>query len=647
MKKIEILSVFLAVAAFSIPAEAAGAEKDKALVDRTYDVKSILQLVGDEFALATVQGELILRSRDMKSGSGWSPPPVAEEIRVSVSMQDLLAASDLFQRIEGWDENGQLRLDGGLLRVTQPPAVQEHVAAFLEALRARIFQLVAIEAVFVPTAVLDEVAPSWRARAPEVDGDVYGKLLADPRSRILTGSTRNGVQAALGDTERALVLSDYEVNQTGSIPVVNPVLDLVVAGDQVEVRPRIQPGGKAVRVDLWFEGSRMGMKKERVSSYLGDYDLPFVEGEMAWTSVLSPAGRPVIAGEVFGGPAGEGGLACIVRATPIEGLGAPAKPPAEMPIRVHGIPLDLFPPPDRAEAASPDLFFGRIGDKPISLESLTSAALGGLREAILERAARAGIEDGELWVLSEAESMVAAGSEAFHRIVEESLRSRAALPRLAAVDLRLFRLPRASAAALEGQKDAEGLLKAGWEGALKAEAAEMRCLLLGLEGQVVSARRDRGESLVTDIENVSGGTNFESIEVADPITEKISTGFAFAARVRGAPERDRIELECRGIIADTDLSSKTKAGIPFHNPASQRAEGIDEAKPPAPGKEAAPPAAPGEMGFLEIQLATPRQKLRRTRAHLRLPPGRDAVLDLWTDGDKLHLLVGSARFVEP
>jgi hypothetical protein len=48
-------------------------------------------------------------------------------------------------------------------------------------------------------------------------------------------------------------------------------------------------------------------------------------------------------------------------------------------------------------------------------------------------------------------------------------------------------------------------------------------------------------------------------------------------------------------------------------------------------------------GFEEFELTQPRQKIRWWNSRIEVPSGRDAVLDVWAEGEKAYLLVGSGR----
>jgi len=449
------------------------------------------------------------------------------------------------------------------------------------------------------------------------------------------------------------LVSDYEVNQTGTMPVVNASVEIIPTGLRAEARPRMGPDGKFLRIDLRIEEIEATSVKERPSAYFGEFDLPRIQqGQMGAVVVLRP-GTAAIAGEI-GASAGDEGksFACIIRAA-AQGTGArpeagPA-PPAEDGIRVLPPPFSSFPAPrfphfEDLHAWSDPSVTPAFGPFSPGQAQESSDPIATLPDAVAEAAIKAFEDDEGLFrMLQGGTAAVAAGSARFLRVAGEVLEARDDGGRMAAIDLRLLRFPRAALGTLLARREGGGgILDVGWEGTVHPDAVELRCFLAGLPGQAVACRRDRAETLVTDVVLVSGGTGYSLLTVPDPVSDRLSSGFAFVAEARDAGGGE-VEIVCRGILARTDTSNRSVVRMPLSGGSGP---GTEPAGKAAPQGLEAPPAMSG-MAFVDLEVVTPRQEIRRIEAHVRAPAGRDVILDLSARGEVVEVLVGSARIVTP
>ncbi len=627
----------------------AGEDEAPAMVDRTYDVlQDFAKVPDDRVCQVEFLGRFWIRTREERNGTGPGTIDIGAGESVDTSLLGTLP--EILPRLPGWREDGEIRFEPrGRLQVVQPPEVQARVAAFLEELRAKVLRSTWIEQVFAPADLLDEVAPGWRTSGPFLTEAAFGKLLVDPRCRVHTRPVRIGQLSGVRGGERRAFLEDYEVSQTGVIPVLNPVDTVFDGGDCASFQVAAAGEGGRVRLDLLMQNRILESREVKISSYFGPFDLPTIEENVLWLSATLPVGRPFVAGEVSGGPAGKEGMLCVVRALPSEGVkaapSAPSAPstPAGRTVRIHDVPAGMFPPIAKelwGYRRPETMDFG--GDEEQPARGSFGEMLGEFREDVEKRASNelGNEEENLIWIVR-GPFIVSAGSARFQEIVAQSLRSWEEPPVLAIADIRLLQIARASLAGLASQKEPSGVLRAGWESALKPEAQEFRCALTGLPGHMISAARARTETIIPDVVPVSGGTGFSIIEIVDPVAERISSGFAFLASVREV-SGGKVELRWQGVLAQTDTSKKQKIAIPI---VESFAPGAQPSAQPAQEPQAS--GARTNITLQEFELHEPHQQVRQWNSRVDVPPGRDAVLDVWTEGETAYVLVGSARIARP
>jgi len=608
------------------------------IIERRYDVRGLLKPFMNTKRSIQALGKLRFV---WDSGEDTLDP--SPNFGLSGEMQeDHLGKPDFLMEflnfLPGWQDEGDLHLEDGILRVVQPPAVQDRVAAFLEEFQRRNFLRLEIEFLQVPADVLKASAPGWQARAPFLDGPTFQKLLGNPRALLYTRVAREGQTVGFGFRERRSFLHDYEVNQCGVIPVINPSMKTITGGDWMEVRAHSAAGRGAVRLDYGIITCTLGSRREKICDIFGELELPRVQEAVLWSTAVVPAGKVLLAGCIPGSSTQEN-LAFLIRVKPF-GQGNPEDPssPGDKAgsVRIYDIPPGCYPPLGIPPGEILEQFTPHEEQKEWSFDLF--------RERLENEAERQRLqEDFKIFPLPGNTAMAVAGSKSSHAFLEEFLRHRQALPRLAVIDLQLLTLPRPEYVALRATLEDGILLPRGLEAELSSQGTSLRSTVTGFTGQVISFRRSSSEDVVTDIEMVSGGTGFAIMEVPDPVVRQVASGLDFQVRASQVPGSDLVELECNGMGAETDTSSKQEVILPWSY-ISKDVSTQSKSTDPASGRDSG--------SLLKVQLTVPRQELKTWRAHVKIPAGRQAILDASTPlgdpkGKSVLLLVGSVRIVTP
>ncbi|MBN1419611.1 MAG: hypothetical protein JXP34_12610 [Planctomycetes bacterium] len=632
--------MMLATAAMGLTAVAAA---DAEPVTRDYDVRDLLRPVQSEARTIQTHGALLLeyahpeyhpsaeirdavpRDFDPFSGGGF-----AFEGRDGDLAQRAEALSGILLGVLRLRDPGRIRVleDRMEIRATAPPSIQTRIAALLAELRSRRAARIRLECLFVPADVLRASVPGWRERAPVLDDAAFAKLLSDPRTRLATALARNGQTVGAGRGERRRFVSDYELNCTGVIPVLNPVAEVLCSGDRVEVTVWIE--GDRIRADLGFRTARLDGAKERFSPDFGELELPRIRECVLWTSAILPVRGAVIAGVFRGGGEATEDAAFIVRGRRTDR----AREAVQEPKAFADLPIG-FRLPFEHTILEPSLC-GVRGDEG-------GPVFDRLRETVRAERDRLApdlsLDPDEILFLPDGTGFALPDDPRSCGLVEEILQSEAT-PRQVCIELRLIAVSRAAygGRAEWTQEEAETLLAEDWERTASVDAVPLHVVASGLEGQVISLRRANVQSIVANVEACSGGTGSSLIEVRDPIVEDVAGGFGFEVRAAPGPEPGRFRLEVLGLLTETDASRRHKAGTP-------RFDGSGTSAAPGEAEEGGRPTSrTAASRVAETELVLPSQTVATWKADADVPAGRDAILHVSArEGGDVMILVGSVR----
>jgi hypothetical protein len=516
----------------------------------------------------------------------------------------------------------RVEVRGRALVVYGDEAVLEAVRALVSALRGMPLREARVEVALVPTAALDAAAPGWNGPGamPGLEPGVIERALvaAGKDAWFASGLSRRGQPLAIRPEARARRLAGHEVNQTGIMPYPSPEVREAPEGLSVELLAFPSPGGAWYRVDARVARSRtVAVEKRRL--YLGDVELPSESREEIRITALVPAGRTAVLGTLSDRP--EPGAAateaprdfsCLLRIRPIAPpAGEPAAGPAILDASMLLHPLPYVPafaeerrllPRDPTAAPDPGLIeSGRIMDA--LLEAIPPEELSRSRPE----------EWDEAFVLATQGPPAAAALGSLERFARE---------RAVAVTLDLWEAGVAAA-------DLDGATAFVEPGLLErfGRAPGRRVRLASVSGARFSLDAVLSQAYLKDLEMVSGGTGYVSLQLARPVIEKATEGMRIRGRIEALPE-GRVLIALEGEAAGAarlgrkgrvriDQAPGTREGLP-------QGEGGDVRSPPR--------AEAGAAVWQEIDLPeVPRWSFK---VDLQVPAGKPVLLRAAPDPEK-------------
>jgi hypothetical protein len=313
------------------------------LVTNLFDVRSILGDWRDRDSGRRLESPLV---------SVWTDPPISSR-PIHVGAEKVVGLVD---RVKS--DAGSVEISGGALLVRATEEDQASVAALIDRLRAVTGLRVALEvgAYRLPREVrLAHAAAS----APDEAERVLARALGDGTATLLASRTvviEDGGLCHLSATETRSYLAGEDVNQTGVVPVVNPILSRLDLGLRGAVRATIAPGRGDVIVDLDVAFTEL-RKLQHVSVTDHELEMPDTVVTRCATTLLVPLGGSVLAGGTFS-DSEDAASACVflVKASRFTERAAPKRaPPAPR--------LEEAPPPStRPEVADLDALLAIVVD---------------------------------------------------------------------------------------------------------------------------------------------------------------------------------------------------------------------------------------------------------------------------------------------
>lgn len=550
--------------------------------------------------------------------------------------------------VDGLDPDIAVRRGRLFLRAS--PEVHDFVDGLLRPLQRREDERILVEALFAPTAALDRAAPTWRQEGPRLAGEVFDRVLLSPGSRLVAAAPAAGewVTASSGDEES--IVADFEINQTGVIPVTNPVIRTAVTGEWLDVRACPLPDRRSVLVDLALASYRTDPKQRRVGAEWSDLDLDVRGEEIVSVSIAASPGETLLAGRL-----GERVVLLRVRRQAAPGEAVGEAPPAGSPdLTAHDVSLL-----ERGEHGrtwwgtdGPSGYGKHDGGFDIDLAGPDAAE----RHALNELAAR-------LWGSPEEESRAererspwlrydSRSHMAFLRApAEERARFERALGEEAArrlvaatVELELLELDRERFVRLRSLAPDGLRLEDGWREkvATGSKLASREFAVTGVAGETHAVRVADIHPLIVDVENISGGTGFAISEAVDPMVRTCGEGTQLLVRVDLPDAGATARLRVNGV--DTKIREIREVELIQPVPADPSGGSTTERRSSKGSTTSGSAGGTPEFRTRELQLHLPKQAVRVVDFCRRVPVGRDIILHSDTSrGDTATVLVGRVR----
>ena len=507
----------------------------------------------------------------------------------------------------------------------------EHVrdiATMLAAERSVRFEL---ECLLVPVERLHSTWPAWREDGPATPAPVHFELLRDPTITLLTTVLAEGHWTRAARVNRKGRLADYEVNQTGVIPVTNPLIETMEDGDGLRARVYRLAGKKDLLVDLALGRFRSLTQEAPLGELWTDLDSDRIQEQLYSTSLSIAPSQLLHAGTI----GGRDPLAILLQVRQLSPqLSTAGDSNRESPrSRWPGLRALDFGPLLRSHASrtwwEPSAgsrnarFGGNAGDIEEILELLTTE--GTPFHHLFEEDSPPNFEGRLYWH----------EGHAFTRHVEQFLLEGLQFhTRPVVVDLDELNVSRATWADLRAQTSEDGALPADWRetlaGAEDSEHASHR--IVGHGRQWSAVRNARLQSFVATVHNVSGGTGFAILETSDPQPSTCGTGSELRVRVDPAGDSD-VRIYLQGADANLDKLRTVQAKFPAIFVIGTGSDSTSDAEKSQPSTKS-------------ITVGLPDQTVRYWNCDALAPNGHSVLLGAESDEDgKLRLLIATAKWL--
>lgn len=496
--------------------------------------------------------------------------------------------------------------DEDTLVVRQRPEVLKRIRAFLDGLRAQRARILSVEVATVPVGTLEE---KLLGGSPWLSSEQFEALLAkaEKKGKKLSLTACNGQTVSAHSGERRSILTDFDVNQTGVSPVINPLLEVMALGLLIQVRPMAITGTGWTTLELQVIQRGLSGDPLKHEGPYGEYALARVKEMQLRTKLVLEDGRGIMAGYLEGTHEGEHDHGVICRIQPLELAGELAKaedpPSEEFFIRRY----NLEPVFQTAGQSIHPL--SRLPGNPEDVTTLVTCNVA--PEAWHDARADIEADDRELVVCQRK-----AVHDKVSALVGEWTRRAASL-----VTVERWTLSG------DAPSVNQFLLRAGPGGALPddwqaiAESLALpiktRACITGLMGKHLYLESVVVQRFVADYECVSGGTTWTLTATPDPIVEAAGSGFDQQTRVLPLPG-GQASLHLRAVHGETVFEDTVDFMAPWELtsristllPPPEEGEGHDDNGDSDDGGGPIPGASGGRaMVFVPTTIDLPEQHL--------------------------------------
>jgi hypothetical protein len=218
------------------------------------------------------------------------------------------------------DAEGSVEYSGGQLMVRKTAAGVAKIKALLDRIAVDRGGLVDLE------VRIYRMPPTFFAKVRhEANGlsdageALLNKAVADGKVGLISSHrvvAHDGQRVYVRRGGSQSLVADLEVNQTGVIPVLNPVINVVSEGLVVELRPLVDRARKVVMLDAALSLSRLRSPIEAREIKGVELDLPFMDIARTGASACVTLGRGALMGGVFKIDQSGKPMTCVVYVRP-------------------------------------------------------------------------------------------------------------------------------------------------------------------------------------------------------------------------------------------------------------------------------------------------------------------------------------------
>jgi hypothetical protein len=217
-------------------------------------------------------------------------------------------------------EDGSVEYSDGRLLLRLPPAWLAWVETFLEELRRDRGGLIDLEVrlLRMSPALFERLRADSAALTPAAE-ETLRAALAVASARLLSSHkvvAHDGQRVHVRRGGSRAYMGDLEVNLTGVVPVLNPVVTVLNEGLVVELRPTLDRQRGLVLLDVALSLSELD--DPIATSKVADLAVELPRMRIARTAVtcVVPVGRGALLGGAFATEPGDDSLTCVVYVRP-------------------------------------------------------------------------------------------------------------------------------------------------------------------------------------------------------------------------------------------------------------------------------------------------------------------------------------------
>jgi hypothetical protein len=264
---------------------------------KLYDAQALLDAVEDH------------KGPNVGLGTGLDASGVRDDLDVEETEGSYLDPEQLETIVvnaigeEFWDDPASIEIGRGRLIVNQTPQVHARIAALLAELGRSHGALVELE-----LRVYRMPARLFQALGPAVTSlsDAQEKRLRDAvaqKELTLLAAHRvvaqNGQRVHVRRGSSRSIIAAIGVDQTGTVPVIHPVVNSLNLGQVLEVRPTVDRATQQVLLDVALSICELAEPMNSMSIDGNDLDLPRLKIARTSSTSIVPLGRGALLGGMF------------------------------------------------------------------------------------------------------------------------------------------------------------------------------------------------------------------------------------------------------------------------------------------------------------------------------------------------------------
>ncbi len=479
-----------------------------------------------------------------------------------VKHEDLVELIRTFVAEDSWsNKRNDIKAGAEKLTVVQTGDVLRQIESMLTVLYARRMRRIDIAVSLLPPSVFEQVVKEEKLDAgallfPE---DLFDRAVAHAGDAAITWrrTADEGEGCAFRPLYQRMSMKDIDVNQTGTAPVVNPLMGLLRNGVGVELRCARTPLENTFLMDFTVSRITTSPAGNIRKMPQGDLELPHLGCTSLDGSVLCPAGKTVLLGRFTWSQKQPAPFVVLARIRTIPQQAIP-KHSFEI-IEVGG----LLRPRLQTHRRFQDSYSGFVeedsrkrvasyyeDEKPLfSPEGLLRRARSVLPSELQHhpglRLKRAGsglfvAVLGDRDATARAASRIRTHFKACFKGKSGTVEARVLQGTCSADDLEK----------IKDMNQGAVLLVPGWREQVAFER-ETLLSLAGLENTTMRLFAAAGRRYVSDVEQVSGGTTSMILQVSDPIIGWAGTGCDVEVRIKPVPHTPWVQIHATGTVAET------------------------------------------------------------------------------------------------